>query len=43
MIDDHVAGNYSAETGELDMANTHIAGLMSTLADGIVKQYPAKF
>jgi len=43
MIDDHVAGNYSAETSELDMANTHIAGLMSTLADGIVKQYPAKF
>jgi hypothetical protein len=43
MIDDHVAGDYTAEAAELDMANTHMVGLFSTLADGIVKQFPAKF
>ena len=43
MIDDHVQGNYTAEAAELNMANTHIAGLFSTLAEGIVKQYPSKF
>lgn len=43
MIDDHVKGNYADEAKELDMANTHIEGLMSTLAGGIVKQYPSKF
>jgi hypothetical protein len=43
MIDDHVQGNYTAEAAELNMANTHMAGLFSTLAQGIVKQYPAKF
>jgi hypothetical protein len=43
MIDEHVAGNYAAETSELDMANTHISGLFSTLANAIVKQYPDKF
>ncbi len=43
MIDDHVQGNYTAEANELNMGNTDIAGLFSTLAQGIVKQYPAKF
>ena len=43
MIDDHVQGNYTAEASELNMANTHIAGLFSTLAEGIIKQYPSKF
>jgi hypothetical protein len=43
MIDDHVAGDYTAEATELDMANMHISGLFSTLANAIVKQYPDKF
>ena len=43
MIDDHVKAKYADESKELDMANTHIASLMSTLAGGIVKQYPSKF
>jgi hypothetical protein len=43
MIDDHVQGNYTAEATELNMANDHISGLFSTLAEGIVKQYPNKF
>ncbi|MGC1176471.1 MAG: hypothetical protein WA843_00210 [Candidatus Saccharimonadales bacterium] len=43
MIDDHVAGKYADEAAELKQANQHIAGIFSTLAGGIVKQYPAKF
>ena len=43
MIDYHVAGNYAQEADELTMANKHLEGLMSTLADAIVKQYPDKF
>jgi hypothetical protein len=43
MIDDHVQGNYAAEAAQLNMANQHIADLFSTLAQGIVKQYPSKF
>jgi len=43
MIDDHVKGDYKAEADELKMANMHIEGLFSTLAEGIVKQYPDKF
>jgi hypothetical protein len=43
MIDFHVAGNYTEESNELTMANKHIEGIMSTLAGGIVKQYPEKF
>jgi hypothetical protein len=43
MIDYHVQGNYTAEANELSMANTHIASLFNTLADGIIKQYPSKF
>ncbi len=43
MIDDHVKGDYTAEMSELSMANDHISGLFSTLAGGIVTQYPSKF
>ena len=43
MIDDHVKGDYVAEAAQLDMDNTHIKELFSTLAGGIVKQYPSKF
>jgi hypothetical protein len=43
MIDLHNAKDYAGETAELNMANTHIAGLFGTLSDGIVKQYPSKF
>ncbi|HWT55445.1 MAG TPA: hypothetical protein VN031_00240 [Candidatus Microsaccharimonas sp.] len=43
MIDYHVQGNYTAEANELAMANDHIEGIFSTLATGIVKQYPSKF
>ena len=43
MIDDHVKGDYVAEAAQLDMANTHIKELFSTLYGGIVKQYPSKF
>jgi hypothetical protein len=37
MIDYHVKGDYTAE------ASAHLEGLFSTLAEGIVKQYPSKF
>ncbi len=43
MIDLHNAKDYAGEAKQLDMANKHIEGLMSTLAAGIVKQYPNKF
>lgn len=43
MIDDHVQGNYKAESDELNMANKHIEGIFSSLSDAIVKQYPSKF
>lgn len=43
MIDYHVQGNYTAEANELTMANQHIEGLFSTLANAIVQQYPSKF
>ena len=43
MIDYHNAGKYTDEAAQLKMANQHIAGIFSTLAGGIVKQYPAKF
>jgi hypothetical protein len=43
MIDDHVAGNYTAEANQLTSADNDIAGLFSTLAQAIVAQYPAKF
>jgi hypothetical protein len=43
MIDDHVQGKYADEAAERDMSAQHLNGLFSTLAAGIVKQYPAKF
>lgn len=43
MIDYHVKKDYTAEAAELDMANTHMESLFSTLTAAIVKQYPAKF
>jgi hypothetical protein len=43
MIDMHIAKDYTGEQAELNIANTHIAGLFGTLSDGIVKQYPSKF
>jgi uncharacterized membrane-anchored protein YhcB (DUF1043 family) len=43
MIDDHVKGNYTAEASQLNMANTGIANIFSTLAEAIVKQNPSKF
>ncbi|MFI5212579.1 MAG: hypothetical protein ACHQTE_01285 [Candidatus Saccharimonadales bacterium] len=43
MFDLHVAGDYTGEAAQLDMANKHLEGLMSTLANGIVTQFPAKF
>ena len=43
IIDEHVQGNYQGEANDLKMADQHIAGIFSTLAEGIVKQYPAKF
>lgn len=43
MINDHVQGNYTAEAAELTMANQHIAGIFSTLAGAIAKQFPSKF
>ena len=43
IIDDHNAGNYTKEATDLIAADTHIQGLMSTLAGAIVTQYPEKF
>lgn len=43
MIDYHVQGKYTEEANQLKMANDHIEGLFSTLADAIVKQNPSKF
>jgi hypothetical protein len=43
MIDDHVQGKYADEAAELNQGNQHIEGIFSTLAEGIVKQFPAKF
>lgn len=43
IIDDHVKGNYTNEQSDLNQANTMIAKIFSTLAGGIVKQFPSKF
>ncbi|HSH17759.1 MAG TPA: hypothetical protein VK978_00080 [Candidatus Saccharimonadales bacterium] len=43
MIDHHTKGNYEAEIKELRHANQHLKSVFSTLAGGIVKQYPEKF
>lgn len=43
MIEAQAAGDYTAAQDQLKMAIKHIEGLMTTLADGIVKQFPQKF
>ena len=43
MIDDHVKGDYTAEAAKRDEGAQHLNGVFSTLASGIVKQYPSKF
>ena len=43
MIDDQVKGDYTAATAQRDMGVKHLEGLFSTLAGGIVKQFPDKF
>lgn len=43
VIDDHVQGKYADEATEMSQADQHIAGIFSTLAGAIVKQYPDKF
>ena len=43
VIDDHNAGNFAKEQTDLASADKHIAGLLSTLAGAIVKQFPSKF
>lgn len=43
MIDAQAKGDYAAATAQRDMGVTHLEGLMTTLASGIVKQFPEKF
>lgn len=43
MIDYQAAGDYKKATAERDMSVKHLEGLFSTLAAGIVKQFPEKF
>ncbi len=43
IIDLHVAGKYDEEATALAEASKHLEGLFSTLAGGIVKQFPDKF
>ena len=43
MIDAQAAGNYAEATKQRDMGVMHLEGLMTTLANGIVKQFPEKF
>lgn len=43
MIDLHVKGDYAGEATARDQAAQHLNGIFSTLAGGIVKQFPAKF
>lgn len=43
MIDDQAKGDYAAATAQRDMGVAHLEGLMTTLAGGIVKQFPEKF
>lgn len=43
MIDLQAAGDYTKAQAERDMSVKHLEGLMTTLASGIVKQYPDKF
>jgi hypothetical protein len=43
MIDDEAKGDYTAAEQQRDMGVKHLQGLMTTLAGGIVKQFPEKF
>jgi hypothetical protein len=43
MIDNEAKGDFSTATMQREMGIKHLEGLMSTLAAGIVKQYPNKF
>ena len=43
MIDLHVKGDFAGETKARDQAAQHLNGIFSTLAGGIVKQFPDKF
>lgn len=43
MIDAQAAGNYAEATTQRNESVTHLEGLMTTLAGGIVKQFPEKF
>ncbi|HRF28258.1 MAG TPA: hypothetical protein PL051_01275 [Candidatus Saccharibacteria bacterium] len=43
MIDNEAKGDYAAATKLRDEGATHLTSLFSTLADGIVKQFPDKF
>lgn len=43
MIDLHVKGDYAGEATARDQAAQHLNGIFSTLAGGIVKQFPDKF
>ena len=43
MIDDQAAGDYQKAQTKRDDSVKHLEGLMSTLAAGIVKQFPDKF
>lgn len=43
MFDLHVAGDYTAEAAELEMSTKHLEAFFSTLANGIVTQFPEKF
>ena len=43
MIDAQAAGNYQEAQEHRDMSVKHLEGLFSTLAGGIVKQFPEKF
>ena len=43
MIDLHVKGDFAGEATARDQAAQHLNGIFSTLAGGIVKQFPDKF
>ena len=43
MIDNEAKGDYTAATKLRDEGADHLSSLFSTLADGIVKQFPDKF
>lgn len=43
MIDAQAKGDYTAATEQRDLGVKHLEGLFSTLAGGIVKQFPEKF